>query len=81
MELSAISLTLASAKRPYETSRGLPRRTPPILSVIGRYSLLMDDAIRYPNNLNSGTAFLIKNLEKGDYDGRRGFAPSQFFLP
>lgn len=51
------------------------------VSVASRYSLLMDNAGRFRDKLDSEPEFYLAALKTGDYDGRRWFAPCHFFLP
>ena len=64
-----------------ELVRVAKRGAPVFVSVVGRYSPLMEAAIRSPDDLDSEPEFHIEILKVGDYDGHRGFAPCHFFLP
>lgn len=54
---------------------------PIFVSVISRFSPLMDGVIRHPEGVRTDPEHHWRILRTGEYDGHRGFAPCHFFAP
>lgn len=64
-----------------ELARVARSGAPVFISVIARFTALVDGLLRHPDGLRTDPEHHWRILRSGDYDGHRGFAPCHFYRP